>query len=728
VKILFFYFLRRIIMSKKSIYFVSFVLMISSRTLLYGQDPSLILYFSFDDEPVDEAMDHSQYRNNGTVEGSPQSVVGQFGSALMFDASDDQIVVPTNAMLDIETEITMMLWAMPGPNLTADWRNLVGKSPTNVLGNTTFSYSVRTDNSGALRFSLNLGSWQYVLGPTLEEDTWYHITGTYDGTQLILYVDGESVGTTEASGTINVTPDPVCIGNLVNAAGASQNEFWSGVIDEVRIWDRALEADEVLRNMALGREGLTKPVPFAWRPEPADGAMLSDTWTNLSWRPGDLAVSHDIYIGDDFDAVNEGAEGTFIGNQTDTFIVVGFPGFPIPDGLAPGTTYYWRIDEVNEAEPNSPWKGPIWSFSVPPKTAYFPDPADKADGVSVNVKLSWTGGYGSKLHTVYFGETFEEVDKATGGSAQGSTVYTPGTLKMAKTYYWRVDEFDIVETHKGDVWSFTTEGGVSNPAPAKGAVDVSQIPVLTWTHGLGATYEIYFGTDASALEKKASGSLGSESYEPGQLEWNTTYYWRIDEADNANADSPWTGPLWSFTTANFLIIDDFESYNDIEEATPDSNRIYNAWWDGYDDPTNGSQTGHLDPPFYEETIVHSGNKSMPMYFDNTVGKSEATLTLTSNRDWTVNGVTTLTIWFRGASGNAAEQMYVALDGSARIDHDDPDAATSMSWKAWNIDLQAFADQGVNLSNVNSITLGLSSVTGGTGIMYFDDIRLYPPAP
>jgi hypothetical protein len=714
-------------MSKKSIYFVSFVLMISSCTLLYGQDPSLVLYFSFDDEPVDEALDHSQYRNNGTVEGSPQSVIGQFGPALMFDASDDQIVVPTNAMLDIETEITMMLWAMPGPNLTADWRNLVGKSPTNVLGNTTFSYSVRTDNSGALRFSLNLGSWQYVLGPILEEDIWYHITGTYDGTQLTLYVDGESVGTTEASGTINVTPDPVCIGNIVNAAGASQNEFWSGVIDEVRIWDRALEADEVLRNMALGREGLTEPVPFAWRPKPADSALIEDTWTNISWSPGDLAVSHDIYIGDDFDAVNEGAEGTFIGNQADTFIVVGFPGFPYPDGLVPGVTYYWRIDEVNDTEPNSPWKGNIWSFSVPPKTAYFPDPADEAEGVSVNVKLNWTGGHGSKLHTVYFGESFNETDNATGGPVQGSTTYTPGTLKMAKTYYWRVDEFDIVETHKGDIWSFTTEGGVRDPVPAKGAVEVSQTPVLTWTPGLGASHGVYFGADAASLELKGTGNLDEENFEPGQLEWNTTYYWRIDEANNTNADSPWTGPLWSFTTANFLIIDDMEAYNDLNEGEPGSNRIYLAWIDGFDNPAvNGSVVGNLNPPIAEQTIVHSGIQSMPMEYDNAVGKSEATLTLTDKRDWTVKGVNRVTIWFRGASANAAEQLYVALNGSARVDHCDPDAATTTRWTEWNIDLQAFADQGVNLANVNSITLGLSSVTGGTGTMYFDDIRLYAP--
>jgi hypothetical protein len=73
-------------------------------------------------------------------------------------------------------------------------------------------------------------------------------------------------------------------------------------------------------------------------------------------------------------------------------------------------------------------------------------------------------------------------------------------------------------------------------------------------------------------------------------------------------------------------------------------------------------------------------------------------------------------------------LYVALNGTTRVDNDNPDAATATKWTAWNIELQKFADQGVNLANVNSITLGLGSVTGGTGTMYFDDIRLYPPAP
>ncbi len=487
------------------------------------------------------------------------------------------------------------------------------------------------------------------------------------------------------------------------------------------------EGEKMFLNAVRYMLGASKRVK-AYNPKPADGTFFEDTWVNLSWSPGESAVSHDVYLGDNFEDVNNGAEGTFIGNQTEIFIVAGFPGFPYPDGLVPGTTYYWRIDEVNDADPNSPWKGDIWSFMIPPKTAYLPEPADAGESVEVNASLTWTPGFGAKLHTVYFGDNFDEVNNAEGGLPLGTTTYNPGQLEMAKTYYWRVDEFDAFGTYKGNVWSFTTEGAVGNQNPAKGAVDVTQTPVLTWTPGVFAdTHEVYFGTDPASLELKSSGNLGSESFEPGQLEWNTTYYWRVDESNNANADSPWIGPLWSFTTANFLIIDDMESYNDINEGEPGSNRMYIAWVDGFDNPAvNGSVVGNDPPPIAELTIVHSGNQSMPMTYDNVVGKSEATLTLTSNRDWTVNGINTLTIWYRGESGNAAEQMYVALNGSARVDHDDPDAATVTSWTEWNIDLQAFADQGVNLTNVNSITLGLSSVTGGTGKMYFDDIRLYAP--
>jgi hypothetical protein len=468
---------------------------------------------------------------------------------------------------------------------------------------------------------------------------------------------------------------------------------------------------------------------FALLPDPADGSIYRDTWASLGWSPGETAASSDVYFSDNLADVQAGAEAAFQGNQSAAFFVVGFPGMPFPDGLVPGTTYYWRVDSI-EADGTTKYEGNVWSFTITPKTAYAPEPADAAELVDLNVVLKWQPGFGAILHAVYFGDNFDDVNNAAGGLPQGNMSYNPGELTMAKTYYWRVDELEPPFTHKGDVWSFTTIGAVEAVDPANGAVDVKQTPILTWTPGIFAdSHEVYFGADAASLELKASGSLGSESYEPAQLEWNTTYYWRIDEANNTNADSPWTGPLWSFTTANFLIIDDFEAYNDIDDVVEGSNRIYNAWIDGLVDPAKGgSQTGHFDPPFYEETVVHGGNKSMPLYYDNAVGKSEATLTLTSNRDWTVNGVDTLTIWYNGDAANAAETMYVILNGSATVDNDNPDATQATGWTEWNTPLQTFADQGVNLSDVTSITIGLRSVTGGTGILYIDDIRLYPPAP
>jgi len=158
-----------------------------------------------------------------------------------------------------------------------------------------------------------------------------------------------------------------------------------------------------------------KPFPFALSPTPADGALHEATWASLSWIPGSFAVSHDMYFGTSFDDVNSGAEGTFVGNLGVTSQVVGFAGFPAPEGLEPGTAYYWRIDEVNDADPNSPWKGNIWSFSIPPKTAYNPDPADGAEFVDPNAIFTWTGGYGSKLHTVYLGDSYDDVNNSSGG-------------------------------------------------------------------------------------------------------------------------------------------------------------------------------------------------------------------------------------------------------------------------------------------------------------------------
>jgi len=109
----------------------------------------------------------------------------------------------------------------------------------------------------------------------------------------------------------------------------------------------------------------------------------------------------------------------------------------------PGTTYYWRVDEINDADPNSPWKGMVWSFMVPPKKAYDPVPNNGVKFVDAeNVTLNWTPGFGAILHTVYFGDDYDTVANATDGESLGSTSFKPGPLELEKTYYWRVDELE----------------------------------------------------------------------------------------------------------------------------------------------------------------------------------------------------------------------------------------------------------------------------------------------
>ncbi len=102
----------------------------------------------------------------------------------------------------------------------------------------------------------------------------------------------------------------------------------------------------------------------AQEPEPKDGVVLPDTKAQLRWVPGATAESHDVYFGASFTDVSSGTGGTFRGNQRSASFLVGVPGSPYPEGLAPGTTYYWRVDEV-ESDGVTRHRGTVWRFSVP---------------------------------------------------------------------------------------------------------------------------------------------------------------------------------------------------------------------------------------------------------------------------------------------------------------------------------------------------------------------------
>jgi len=860
-------------MSKKLIYLASFVFVLVLILISAGNaaETDLVGWWKFNEISGTIAHDASGNGNDGTINGDPIWVAGKVDGALQLDGDGDYVEVGSVGISGIDPR-TIAGWARASTTVIPGSTTVFGFAPDGNIEGTYFDIEV--DDLG--NYVVNVQGLQLVLSAV--DTQWHHFAATYTGSGGSWYLDGQYINSLDgAVGTI----DQVRIG-----ANLEDSSFFPGLIDDVRIYNKALTLEEIKKLMAGSK---------AYDPTPADGALNTETWASLCWLPGESAVSHDVYFGSSFDDVNEGAEGTYCGNLSKLFFVAGFPECPYPDGLVPGTTYYWRIDEV-QADGTVADKGDIWSFTVPSNSAYFPNPPDGGKFIDLNPELSWTPGFGAKLHAVYFGDNFDDVNNADGVIPEVPMGHNPGPLEPGKTYYWRVDECDAVNTYKGAVWCFTTagsDGGVradyykgmdlmnhalrridpqinfswgepdpsigennfsvrwtgevevafterytfytntddgarlwvngkqlvndwtnhgatensgtinlvagqfysivmeyyedgggavaqlhwsspqtpkqlipqaalsppiraGNPNPPNDAADVKHAKILKWTAGDHAvSHQVYFGTDKDAVlnadagsaEYKGSRTLGDESYDPGLLEWDTTYYWRVDEVNNLSTDSPWVGCLWGFKTANFPVVDDFEDYD------VGNDEIWWAWKDGLgyaahdNEPAylgngTGSAVGDESTPSYcEETSVHGGRQSMPLLYDNNkqvyANYSEVELTLSHPRDWTENEVSVLSLWFHGDPSNAPERMYVAIANSTSVPvlvyHDDNNAAVINTWTQWNIPLTEFSNQGVVLSDVDTIAIGFGTrgnmtIPGGSGKMFFDDLRLYQPAP
>ena len=933
---------------------IAIVLILAGIGLAQPVDEHTLAYWKLNEGSGTLAEDSSSYGNHGTIVNAVWTTDAKTGgAALEFNGQDSQVSVADSATLHPQTgDITMGAWIKVFSN-PKGWSN----GGAIVYKGGAYQWAVNTN--GALWLGIWGARFESIGTYDFEQhlDEWHHVVTTFDSVaqKAQIYVDGELNIEGTAAAAIDQTANELYIGYKADGGGR-----FHGIIDDVRISDIVRTQDEVKASM-LGTAGY----PFAGSPNPQDGIVHENTWANFFWKPGDFAVSHDVYLGESFDDVNNGTGDTFRGNQTAPPFLAGFPGYAYPNGLVPGTTYYWRIDEVNDANAASPWKGEVWNFIVPPREAYQPTPAAGDRYVDANVTLSWMPGYAAKLHYLYFGDNFDDVNGATGAPALTTTTYVPGALELEKSYYWRVDEFDGAVTHKGHVWTFTTMPAIApaedpnliawwtfdegmgqtaldwsghgnhgvlfgagwtrpgllgdaalnftgtvyvaiqnliyagtdyrevtvctwlrtsvwndqyiasfdrdqywrlsvgtsntgpghvgwhvltssgqvdlgsvtrvddgvwhhaccvfdngrmtiyvdgrpdasvvsgmtfgtgntrygllgahnnaatfngsrgtgspiagdiddlriydraltqdeitlvmrgepllawNPNPADGSnPDVDKATPLTWSSGDRASqHDVYFGMDREAVkDADASDTTGiyrgrqsATSYTPAEgVEWGGgPYFWRIDE--NNNDGTVTKGRIWSFAVGDFLVVDDIESYNDINEGEPGSNRIYLSWMDGFGTTTNGAFVGNLDVPLTERGNVHSGGQAMPLAYDNNFKFSEATLTLTgAARDWTREGVANLSLWFRGDAANAAERMYVALNGTAAVYHNDPNAARTTAWTEWVIPLQTFAGLGVNLTNVTSITIGFgtrgnTTLPGGTGQMYIDDIRLY----
>ena len=242
------------------------------------------------------------------------------------------------------------------------------------------------------------------------------------------------------------------------------------------------------------------------------------------------------------------------------------------------------------------------------------------------------------------------------------------------------------------------------PSPASGAAELNLDLSLGWYPGREvAKHDVYLSPDEQAvIDGTATVTTVTETtHGPLALDLGTTYYWRIDEVNDAKTPSSWQGDTWNFTTQQYLVVDDFESYNDLNPDDPESNRIFNTWLDGYNNPElNGSIVGHADAPFAEQTIVHGGSQSMPYIYDNNMKYSEASITLNSLRDWTVHGAQELALWFRGIS--ASQSTFT----------EDPVGTYTMTARSDNIadPSDSFHYVYMQLSGTGSITVKVQSVT------------------
>jgi len=284
------------------------------------------------------------------------------------------------------------------------------------------------------------------------------------------------------------------------------------------------------------------------------------------------------------------------------------------------------------------------------------------------------------------------------------------------------------------------------PQPDSGATDVGPDVTLSWRAGREvAEHDVYISTDEQAVIDGTADvtTVSQAQHGPLSLDLGATHYWKVNEVNIAETPAMLESDIWNFSTPEYLIVDDFELYNDVNPDEPGSNRIFLTWIDGYGKDENGSTIGYPDPNwaadehFVETKIVHGGNQSMPYFYDNNLKYSEAVLPLSPAQDWTKNGVTVLSLYFHGDPYNVVEQMYVKVNGSKVVyDGDATDIKPTdikhierAFWKRWNIDL---ASLGVSLQSVTELAIGFGDETnltaGGSGVVYFDDIRLYPSVP
>ncbi|MGE5293271.1 MAG: discoidin domain-containing protein, partial [Solirubrobacterales bacterium] len=580
--------------------------------------------------------------------------------------------------------------------------------------------------------------------------------------------------------------------------------YYNGVLIETHAWDvggnRTIQAIDLYGDSASSTyidDILLTAYDLTRASKPSPENELTDVLrsTSLGWTAGKGMDMHNMYLGTSFDDVNNATVDNPLGvlvseGQTATTFAPAEP-------LEFGATYYWRVDEVNDAATT---KGEVWSFTVEPYV--YPitgitatassaqpdmDPQDIVNGVGLNdadqhsvegaqmwmttgtAKPDWVQfdfgqsyklyemwvwnsnqmiegllGFGAKDVTVEYsadGQTWTTLEGAPQfAQATGVATYTHNTTVSFGGIMAQYVKLTInsnwggiaPQTGLAEVRFYYVPLRAYSPSPADAGAGVNVNTTLQWRPGReAASHMVYVGADSAAV---ASGSIAGQtvtdcSLTLDALDFVTTYYWRVDEVGDAGT---YAGNVWSFTTAEYLAIDDFEAYND------NDNRIYDTWIDGLTSKASGSQVGYSTSPFAEKTVVNSGKQSMPMSYDNSSSPyySEAARTWSTPQNWTAGGADTLKLSFRGNAStvNTSAPLYVAVKDSAGtlkvVANSNADAVLATSWQTWTVPFSTFTDAGVKMNKVTALYIGVGNRTsptaGGTGTIYIDDVAIGNP--
>ncbi len=688
-------------MCRKSVLLVVFVALLGlAGSAMAGFDPALVAWWPFDEGTGTVAADLSGNGNDGDIQGGATWVPGVLETALEFNGSDSYVDAPHIPFDD--RSFTIAMWINPGQ--TSSDHIFFSQTQSS---STDLSMHFRVIGGGTLRFGFYSNDLDGPSG-AVEAGNWYHVAMWYDyeNQNRRIYMNGEMVA--EAS----ATPYKGTTGNT-HIGQWNGGEYFNGMIDDVQVYSKPLSDAEVVKIMS----GLADQ-SIAQSPSPENGAVDVPRDVALSWTAGEFAATHNVYFGTSLDDVSAAATGVLV-SQGQTAAAYD------PDGLLDfGTTYYWRIDEVNAAPDNTVYPGEVWSFTTEP-FAYaienivatsngtsddISTPERTVDGSGINaddqastnsedmwlankpadedlyiqyefdrvyklhemrvwnynVQFELLLGFGLKNVTVEYSQ--DGMDWTSLGDIDLNQATAKATYVANTTVDFGGAPVKYVRLTVNSGWGPMGQYGLSEvrfmyvpaqarePQPADGAANVDVDSALSWRAGREAvSHDVYLSTDPNALalvDTVAEPTLASAN-----LEFGKTYYWMVDEVNEADATPAWASDVWTFSTREYALVDGFETYNDDIEA---GTAIFDTWIDGWVNG-NGSTVGYFDAPFAEKTIVRTGTQAMPLQYDNSAAPfySEAERTFVTAQNWTGNSADTLVLYVRGNAPDFVE----AADGS-----------------------------------------------------------------